>query len=323
MVLMAAGAIIGAGAQIFSAIKQSQAASLQAAIAMRNTQSQERMQRELMALQKAGREDIRGNRTEFIPGRGFVTTAEPLTASLIRAQDLEQRERLTGDASIRRGALQRGDALSKALAPVATRESLRFSSRTPVSEGAVVGDLEEQGLRGVKEGFRRAGNTIGRTLTRLGDSSTAGKFAANTAEAQGRAEGDVRINARVQGRPLAEALESSKTQRLGNTALSFNNAASRVPDSPFIPQSIDATTVRTQARQAGDVNRAGLIGGSLTNQASGMLSKALQFQSASQPSIFKTLGTGFGNLFGGLSAIRDDNLANRQRGSTFNKLATQ
>lgn len=82
-------------------------------LAQLNYQLQQEQVRKQYELATAGREDIRGNRTHYVPGRGWVVDATPETENIVRASDANTRNNLVNQLT--RGEGERGAAFDRRL----------------------------------------------------------------------------------------------------------------------------------------------------------------------------------------------------------------
>lgn len=100
MAFLAAAGIAAAGAAAYGAYETGQA-SKRAGVAQRNALAVQKRQQELSEEQQraalAPTTNARGDRTEYIPGVGWVETPSATTKGLMAASDAEERQRLAND----------------------------------------------------------------------------------------------------------------------------------------------------------------------------------------------------------------------------------
>lgn len=103
----AAGSLAGGVSGLMNAGTGASAARAQNDIAFRNYYMQQRLARLQEEMATAGSTNARGDRTEYVPGVGWVERPTEQTRGIIAASDNEERRRLTEDAT--RGRLRRED----------------------------------------------------------------------------------------------------------------------------------------------------------------------------------------------------------------------
>lgn len=103
----AAGSLAGGVGGLMNASSGAGAARAQNDVAFRNYYMQQRLAQLQEEMARAGTTNARGDRTEYVPGVGWVERPTEQTRGIIAASDNEERRRLTEDAT--RGRLRRED----------------------------------------------------------------------------------------------------------------------------------------------------------------------------------------------------------------------
>lgn len=213
----------------------------------------------LLNLQLQPTTDAFGNRAEYIPGVGFVTTLSPEIQALQNASLREQMLRLTQDAAGQREGLERSvsrgrdeDAQARALLD-------EFNRVQPVNRNELFQLLLNAGREGFNQTFDRALQGTLRQNLRAGGSAQSGadiiaRFSAEAAAPRA----DMATNARLQALTGAEDIYN---QRRGNRANLYNLFAQRAQNSfgnaPFTPETISPTATSLSTAQ-----RSGALGAS-------------------------------------------------------------
>jgi len=186
------GGLAGAGASlaggIMNAEAQDETNQLNWAINVMNMQQRERERQEAIAMalkvraeQKLGTTDIRGTRTHFVPGKGWVVEGGKGVLDMIALQDAEQRKVLQEDLPMRRKVMQRNYARGieeESLADTFRRQLQ--NTYTPSDEG-IASDLYNAQAMGIREASGDAGRRVFTQAMRTGNNSNFDDLAASMA----------------------------------------------------------------------------------------------------------------------------------------------
>ena len=155
---------------LYTGILQSRAQAMANQVAWRNLFEQQRMNREILDLQKAGRTDAYGNRLEYVPGLGWLSRPTPTTKSLMDAEQAELRRGLLEDAPRNRAAAVRQDKRSQQADELYRDAVNNYKYRPEQREGTYVADAVEELLRGRQMAKSEASNVLARQVARSGGS---------------------------------------------------------------------------------------------------------------------------------------------------------
>lgn len=203
-------------------------------------------------LSTAGQQDARGNITEYIPGRGFVTMPSDATRGLIGASDREERLRLTEDQTRGRYGRERNFARrtgEDALAQTLLRAMQSHSG--VVDPDTVTGGLAESGAANINDKANFAKNAIGMQAIRSGMSS--GDVTTQIDDKSRNGLRSVLMDARLQGRPEATKQNATTTQTQLGLYNPLASRAANIDDVPFSPntQNDVLASVLNNQRQTG------------------------------------------------------------------------
>jgi hypothetical protein len=270
-------AVAGLGGGLLGANSQSAALKANMAINDRNMQMQERariqqmiLAQQMLAEQKLGSTDARGNRAYFKAGVGWVVDTSPITQSLINASDRQELLGNTQDADNRRtlqneqykSRLREGNAANAQLEKLRTQE-------TP-DQTSLYRLLASRNIDGFNKGFDDSLRGTFKQAIRSGSPVDAKKLG-EVATQRGNALSDIRGGAQTQAMGLASQLKSDAT---GRTSQLYNLLASRAAGVPFgaaTPSTSGnaATALLAQGKSsansgyAATVNAGGRVGGQL------------------------------------------------------------
>ena len=279
---MVAPLIIAAGITAAAAI----AASQQAAAAQRDASSanaainqgnlnagdRERLQAQFIAdrnraEQQLGTTDAFGNKTEFVPGVGLVTTASDGTQRLIDASRFEQEQQF-GDA--RRARSVREDVTDRARESGQTADSLlqEFQRQRPGERGKIKQSLDAETTKGFNQGFDEVQDAALTQQVRAGASAdTLGTAIGKAGEQRGGALS--RLLAGNAGQANAQFEQSKDRSGLANLFNAFSANAAGAPSGVPVPSNAgtqaNALTAlfanRLGQGDAGVLNAASRVGG--------------------------------------------------------------
>jgi hypothetical protein len=278
------------------------------AIAMMNYQQRERERAEQIAManklryeQKLGTTDIRGTRTKFIPGQGWVTTGSPQVLAMMKAQDAEQM-RTINDMQLKRQDIQRNRTRSYADENTADTLKRMFTNQLakgPTSDDAYASDLTQAQNIGLNEANRVAGGRVFTQAMRTGNNSNMGKIAGELQKVNNAAYTEAALKGKLMARGVGAREDAAKRDSLANLYNMFATRAGVLPDVSYKPQAIDTSGTLAQS-MAGDLQT-----GALAANSYGKKGGELDYMSPN---------FGVGNtIAGGASAL----------GSAFNAMGAQ
>lgn len=268
MTMMMIGQGINAGAGLLSGFmgKQSQDAATaynyaaNAANLQRQDQSafmQQLLAREYQQMAQAGNTNARGDRTEYIPGVGWVTTPSDATAGLISASDAEQRARLTSDSVIRRRGLQENESRRMQEGQAADVFLQQLMQQPDYSVQSLRDELLNRVTTDTNKAFDRTADRIGTQALRSG-ASNAGDIMRSLNAQRADAVRSAGAGVNNDARQLFEQLETARTGRAGNLYNLLASRASNFEDVPFQPSNVNDSLQASQAGQRG--NALGMAG---------------------------------------------------------------
>jgi hypothetical protein len=286
MMDMGIGAFAGAGASIAGALinaeEQEENRQMNWAIAIMNYQQRERERTEQIAManklryeQQLGSTDIRGTRTKFIPGRGWVTTGAPEVLAMMKAQDQEQM-RSINDLQQRRTDIQRNR--QRSYADENTADSLKRMFTNQLAQGAgsdeaYANDLLQAQNIGLGEANRIAAGRAYTQAFRTGNNSNVPKIAGELAKVNNAAYAEAALKSKLMSRGVAAKERQDKLGGLANLYNMFATRAGVLPDVSYKPQAIDTAGTMAQSMQGA------LSAGSLAAQSYGKKGGELDYMS--------------------------------------------
>lgn len=236
---------IGAGAQVLGAIgglmnarTAANQARWQNELNLRQFLEQQRLARVQEEMAQAGTTDARGNKTEYIPGVGWVTRTSDQTRALLGASDNEERLRLTQDAArsrLRREDTFRGQQTDR-LDADAARRGMGNAQRTPSElESALIARNAARATSGLEDARSRLGLVGLRTGT--GSQAAFAKMARQGIDNTRTALADARAEA-----PSAYGAEYSglTNPRMNQVNMLEGRARAADGDPTFQPSNLDS-----------------------------------------------------------------------------------
>ena len=220
---------------------------------------QQLLAREYQQMAQAGNTNARGDKTEYIPGVGWVTTPSDATKGLISATDAEQRARLTSDSVIRRRGLQENE--SRRLNEGAAADSFmqQLLQQPEYSVSSLRDELLNRATTDTNKAFDRTADRMGTQALRSG-ASNAGDIMRSLNSQRGEAVRSAGANASNDARQLFEQLETARTGRAGNLYNLLATRASNFEDTPFAPSNVNDTLQSSQSGQrSGALGMAGTV----------------------------------------------------------------
>lgn len=307
--IMLGGSLLSGGLGLMG--QQNQQANSAAAMQMaqQNYLLQKRIADQQYELSTAGRTDARGNKTTYVPGRGWVTDVTPTTKGLITASDQAQRQNLVTDVTRgddeRRQNFQRrqreGGVANSML------DALEYRYGAPSREG-VTGAAKIAAVTGANEGADNAKSAIASAALRTGGASmpTAVNFS-NVDRGAVTGGRTALARADVEAPNMYEAQLGNWTKNRADPYNMFATRASNSTDVPFAPENV-STGVDAVGANAGAVG-ASTIGRAAAGPAAAMNSilGATVLQNQNRPN--------YGYAVGGITDALTQ-LIRRNRGGT-------
>lgn len=251
------GAALGAVGGIAGALASNSAAKQNYQIALLNYYQREKERKE--AIRQAernryetqlGSTDAQGNRTRFIPGRGWVVELSNGSKSRQDMQNAEQEKVLMHDLPERRAAMDRNIDRSREENYVASGLLEEFKRiRRPSTETKRLQGVADQ-AGAVNEAFRGTTEDAMKTSLRSGVKDTSkqlSKLNSSKLDALTRAF----IGARQGAEGAAEAEYSGRRGSVANLYNMFASRAAAMPDVSYAPQNIDGVSNAMMSQNAG------------------------------------------------------------------------
>jgi len=285
--LIAGGSALASAGIAANASGNASAAGAAANQANINSQEQENfLQRQfaerILGIQLSPTQDALGNRSEFIPGIGFVSTPSSAVKTLQDASLREQTQQLTTDATRQREGRGRAAELGRQESSTANALLQQFLRviQNPQEASELFRILLAQGNQGFEGEQNRQQQRALRQDLRAGGGS-GGKILAEFANRAAEGRGDRAQAAKLQSITGADQINQS---RQGNAANLFNLFAQRAQNSfgnvPFAPETISAGATALGQNQRGNV-----LGAS---QLASFLNQGTPTRSVAQPADFGT-----------------------------------
>ena len=261
--------LAGAGTSLAGGIMNAEEAEetrqMNWAVAVMNYQQRERERAEAIAMalkqrkeQQLGTTDIRGVRTHFIPGRGWVVEGTPEVMAMQKAQDAEQMLKLTHDLPMRRKMMDRNYARSFGEEALADTYMRKLNNRYALPDDAYAADLYESQARGLREASADAGNRLFQNVSRTGGNVRAYQSTADAITGNAnKAYADAALKSKLLSRGAGEREAQTRDNSLANLYNLFASRAGQLPDVGYKPENID-TQGTLAAGQAGMLNTGAL-----------------------------------------------------------------
>lgn len=273
--MMMIGQGVNAGAGLLSGFMgksaQDSATAYNQAVNVANLQRQDQsafmeqlLAREYQQMAQAGNTNARGDRTEYIPGVGWVTTPSDATAGLISATDAEQRARLTGDSAIRRRGLQDNESRRMQEGQAADVFMQQLMQQPDYSVQSLRDELLNRATTDTNKAFDRTADRVGTQALRSG-ASNAGEIMQSLNNQRADAVRSAGANVNNDARQLFEQLETARTGRAGNLYNLLASRASNFENTPFQPSNVNDALQSQQAGQRG--NALGMAGTVMTGMS--------------------------------------------------------
>ena len=262
------GGLAGAGASlaggIMNAEAQDETNQLNWAINIMNMQQRERERQEAIAMalkqraeQKLGTTDIRGTRTHFVPGKGWVVEGSKDVLDMIALQDAEQRKVLQHDLPMRRSVMDRNYSRGIEEEALADTFKRKLQNTYTPSDDEFAADLYNAQAMGLREASADAGKRVFTQAMRTQNNSNFGDIATNMARENNAAYAKAALSSKLMARGSGQKMADTRTNSLANLYNLFATRAGQLPDVGYKPQSLD-TKGSLDASQAGMLNTGAL-----------------------------------------------------------------
>jgi hypothetical protein len=309
---MGIGSIISGGlgfaGAMMNAEEQAQTRDMNWAVAIMNYQQRERERAEAIAMalkqrreQQLGSTDIRGTRTKFVPGKGWVTTGAKDVLEMMKLQDAEQKKVLQHDLPQRRKVADRNYV--RGLQDEGTADTLKrmfVNALAPAkSDEGYANDLYQAQAMGLREASQDAGRRAWTQAMRTQQNSNFDEIASGMQRESNRAYANAALQSKLMSRGVGEKERQGKLSALSNLYNMFATRAGQLPEVSYKPQAID-TEGTLKDSMAGALNT-----GTLATQMFAKKGGELDYLSPL---------TGYGNAVAGLGS---------SLGSAFNKMGAQ
>jgi len=244
------GGLAGAGASlaggIMNAEAQDETNQLNWAINVMNMQQRERERQEAIAMalkvraeQKLGTTDIRGTRTHFVPGKGWVVEGSKDVLDMIALQDAEQRKVLGHDLPMRRSVMDRNYVRGIQEEGLADTFRRQLQNTYVPSDEGIAGDLYNAQAMGLREASGDAGRRVFTQAMRTGNNSNFGNIATNMARENDAAYAKAALTSKLMARGMGQKEADARRSSLANLYNLFATRAQQLPDVGYKPQSLD------------------------------------------------------------------------------------
>jgi|KBSMisStaDraftv2_1062788.scaffolds.fasta_scaffold01071_3 hypothetical protein len=312
MMDMGIGSIISGGlgfaGAMMQAEEQAETRDMNWAVAIMNYQQRERERAEAIAMalkqrkeQQLGSTDIRGTRTKFVPGQGWVTTGAPDVLDMMKLQDAEQKKVLQHDLPQRRQVADRNYV--RGLQDEGTADTLKrmfVNALAPAkSDEGYANDLYQAQAMGLREASADAGRRAWTQAMRTQQNSNFDEIASGMQRESNRAYANAALQAKLMSRGVGEKERQGKLSSLSNLYNMFATRAGQLPETNYRPQTLDTKGTLDQSMAGG------LQTGNAAIAALGKKGGELDYLSPL---------TGYGNAVAGLGS---------SLGSAFNRMGAQ
>jgi len=312
MMDMGIGSIISGGlgfaGAMMQAEEQAETREMNWAVAIMNYQQRERERAEAISMalkqrkeQQLGSTDIRGTRTKFVPGKGWVTTGAPDVLEMMKLQDAEQKKVLQYDLPQRRKVTDRNYV--RGLQDEGTADTLRRMFVNALAPGksdeGYANDLYQAQTMGLREASADAGRRAWTQAMRTQQNSNFDEIASGMQRESNRAYANAALQSKLLSRGVGEKERQGKLSAMANLYNMFATRAGQTPDVNYRPQSLDTKGTLDQSMAGG------LQTGNAAIAALGKKGGELDYLSPL---------TGYGNAVAGLGS---------SLGSAFNKMGAQ
>lgn len=205
---------------------------------------QERRTDKQIAESKLGTTDAQGNRVQFIPGQGWVTT---LADDQQQLQDLYQNEELAQllqDLPKKREVLNQNVIRQRGEDTTANALLNAFGRIDYEDPREIENQLNQASSMGITKGYDDTLREAMRGALRTG--SAPGKISAEIGKARASSLQDAFMNNKINARGQSEENVSRKQANLANLYNMFATRASSMPDVAYNPRNIEGITAAQQ-----------------------------------------------------------------------------
>lgn len=333
------GGLAGAGASIAGGIMNAEAQEetnqLNWAINVMNMQQRERERQEAIAMalkvraeQKLGTTDIRGTRTHFVPGKGWVVEGAQSIKDMMALQDAEQKKVLQHDLPLRRNVMDRNYVRGLEDEALADTFRRQLNNTYTPDDKAFESDLYNAQAMGLREASGDAGRRLFTNVGRTGGNARAyGEVASNMMREDNAAYAKAALTSKLMARGSGEKEASARRNSLANLYNLFATRAGQMPEVNYKPQALDneGTLAAAQTGLLGAGNTAtsmfGKKGGELDyTQANMGWGNAVAAGGSALASAFRGMGAGkSGGVqgFGGSGSSGDSDIYTATEGDMF------
>jgi hypothetical protein len=193
------GALLSAGAGLFSSIMQAKAQQQANNINWQSVLETKRSNRKQEGLQTATRKDAYGNALVYTPGVGWEYDLTGSTRGILDAEQRERTANLTKDAPRNRAAAERMDERSQEANDAWKTAFNKYKYRTEPSEEEAIADTRQTLLNSRRRGLDEAANLLSKQLLRTGSSSNIGRVYKDAANQYADSLQDVDLKAKELG----------------------------------------------------------------------------------------------------------------------------
>jgi hypothetical protein len=225
----------------------------------RNVQSRENERAQAIAManklrkeQQLGTTDIRGTRTQFIPGQGWVVKGAQGVLDIIALQDAEQKKVLQHDLPMRRSVMDRNYARGLEEEALADTYRRQLQNTYTPDDRALEADLYNAQAMGIREGSDDASRAAFTQAMRTSNNSRFGDVAAGLAREKSSAFAKAALTAKLMSRGSGQKEADTRRNSLANLYNLFATRAGALPDVGYKPQAISDMGTLGQSQQ-GDI----------------------------------------------------------------------
>jgi hypothetical protein len=197
------------------------------------------MAKKLQKEQKLGYTDARGMRTQFIPGKGWVSTPSDTMKRLFELQEAEQLNVLTKDLPMARAVRERNYKRGigeEAIADTYRRKLANLEATPARGDDAYANDLYRAQVTGLQDAERSAGKHIFQQLFRTGaGSSNIANAAGAIQDKTNRAYSNAALQSKLMARGQGEKEKTEKRMPLANLYNLFATRASQGTEAAYKP----------------------------------------------------------------------------------------
>jgi hypothetical protein len=266
------GGLIGAGAQQYAANATHQANMMNAWLRERERQDQRLAAQESKFDSFLGGTDAQGNKTMFIPGRGWVVMPSAAGGQIQSAQDNEQLMRLFRDLPVQR-QMQEAN-YGRQLDDNATADNLMQEfAQSRVDPEDLRRMMMGDAARGINNEFDAATDSAMKSAIRRGTSNVP-QILAEFAKQRANAMGEAFSGMGMQAQGMAEQITGNRRGNLANLIAQFSQRGRALPGTQFQPMNVGQTGNAAMGMFSGQANQmagqgiqaAGRQGGTLQGQ---------------------------------------------------------